>query len=404
MEKYSKINMKFQDFAMLSEFFTSFLISFFGDYENVVSLDIKNFEVVKFIKRKKSTFTSCYKEDNPMCLVSASGGNFGEIVFSNDKLQNLLEISEESIQFQQISEFFPVNFTFFSNTELMDFKETTISSTSYIKESMMIIDCKGYLIEVLIHANLVSFNKDYYLFIIEPLELSRDIVLITKEGLILHYSEGLSRLIDIKEIQGKNISEILSLDFSSLKTMKNMKIMIKSRSFLISYKKLKIRNASLHMVHIIDYEDSFENVPINHEKIIFANKDKSVSFIIDERLNSTAMNNDNDLVPLDEEKTEQDKKINIVSSTNNSSSNFLSMKLKSYSSQSIRAIRYFLLILLISVINIQTIIVILSNCAILINLSILINTAVSQTAIDTIGTSLYSLSHLGDVGAVIQMT
>ena len=129
-----------------------------------------------------------------------------------------------------------------------------------------------------------------------------------------------------------------------------------------------------------------------------------MSFIIDERLNSTAMNNDNDLVPLDEEKTEQDKKINIVSSTNNSSSNFLSMKLKSYSSQSIRAIRYFLLILLISVINIQTIIVILSNCAILINLSILINTAVSQTAIDTIGTSLYSLSHLGDVGAVIQMT
>jgi hypothetical protein len=84
--------------------------------------------------------------------------------------------------------------------------------------------------------------------------------------------------------------------------------------------------------------------------------------------------------------------------------NPLSLKIKLYSNQSVRAIRFFLLILLSSVSFKQIIIMILSDTAILIYLSVLINNSISQNAIDTLGAVLYSLANLGDISGVIQIS
>ena len=47
---------------------------------------------------------------------------------------------------------------------------------------------------------------------------------------------------------------------------------------------------------------------------------------------------------------------------------------------------------------------ILSDTAILIYLSVLINNSISQNAIDTLGAVLYSLANLGDISGVIQIS
>ena len=47
---------------------------------------------------------------------------------------------------------------------------------------------------------------------------------------------------------------------------------------------------------------------------------------------------------------------------------------------------------------------IIDNCAILVYLADNINTALSQTSIDILGTALYSLSSLGDISSVIGMS
>ena len=391
---------------MISDLYSSFVDCFFGDWKKNESIDYNKATSIKILKIKKTKFGSCFSEENPICLISANSFDFGKIVFNNEKFNSLLEVTNENFKNHHISSIFPESFSFFENEKLLSFMKTTMDATNYLENSLVILNLKGFLVEVNVTVTLVSFIRNYFVIVLEKLNVERDSALVMKDGTVSLHSEGLMKLIGRStDIKGMNISQIANIEMKLLKKYKNIKLSINSRDLLISLVKVKVQGISLRFVHIIYDKFSMSNdLPVYEQNFQFSSQAKEVSFKFSEEISFKKS-----FVAGEADQTSNSDKDHYIEKKSDQTvsrvgTNPLSLKIKLYSNQSVRAIRFFLLILLSSVSFKQIIIMILSDTAILIYLSVLINNSISQNAIDTLGAVLYSLANLGDISGVIQIS
>lgn len=235
--------------------------------------------------------------------------------------------------------------------------------------------------------------------ICRPLKYHRQSIFIDKNGIILERTKGFKKYIKekIDDIKGFNIEEILNLSIKDLKKNKTGKAMIDNKTVFAMYSKLKIHGSSLRIVSLYNEEESLsENSQEKDLKLLSENLELSErQNIYMENTSSSKMNEETLLF---ENKPENDK------SQSSTYSIAYMKRINQLGNQCTKSIRFFKIILILSVIITQITIVILSNMSFLIFAKLSISKQLSQRAINILGETKYLITSLGDLSGMAQVS
>lgn len=411
-KKYSNLFSKYQDSFILIDLYSSFL-EFYGETEKSIIISSKREVIENLIRIKQS---SNLIEQNPLMLVSATDFDLGKIKYCNKELSSILQLTQANINERIFTDFFPSSIKILSLESLKNFKSNLLSSTVYIEDNLFILNSKGFLIEFFITIILVGFYKKLFLFSIKKLIIEREACLIHKKK-ILYYSEKLENLLGIKDFRGYRVENLLNVDLKEFKTKEKVKICINMNTLLLSYKKIKINDETLKILHIYkskeDYKRTVSILALRRSNVLrqttfredeefFFNERKENKGKIDWEvepsieLESKAINHFEYDLGIELEK-------NATISCKSSSSKGPLRRIGLCTDQSLRSIKYFKRILLFSVIYKQIITIILSNCGILVYVSLKIESLISDNSTDILGQTYYSIVDLAYIIKLAQL-
>lgn len=277
--KYLKICSKYNSSLMVLGPFYSFLQVFKLDNEKCSEIKHKIDFVHTNIKLVGHKLESNY-DINPILIVSAYKLNFGQILFANKPFRDLVNKSIENIEHKQINTFFPESFTFFSVDSLKKFKEKISNTTKYLKQNLVLKISESTIVEVSLSVVLMSYSRAFYIFSFEQLNLNRDVVVITKQGLIEASTKGINSLIPTNSsMKNRNISEILPISLSSFKTSASKEINLQHPPFIIQYHKASVTKSKIRFLYIYSSNHSKKNAGAELGDLITSKKyRKSIMF------------------------------------------------------------------------------------------------------------------------------
>ena len=401
--KYSSLIQQFPDSIILLDLYSSFVISFYNDTEKFQMLTVRKDNILKYESARESKSLSIFTEENPLFLISANNKNIGQITYSNSHLADLLQISVQNLINQPITAIFPLEFTCFRPENLKLFKTRLRGTTTYLEENIALLTPKGFLVEAAVIMSLFGSINPLFLCICKPIDNKRGVVMIEKDGTILHYNEMFMHLIGLDyDLRGWNIDVVANIDFKSLKHRKNLRVRMNHCRSLAAYFKFKMADTVIRYLHFYESEASYKEHSVNNGYLAQAKVTNKVSFQIDDE--TMHVHCENEIFSTrNEMHSTGDQQMPLVSKSEGHSSNMTLKRMTLCAQQSIKALRYFKIILFISVTITQILIVVVSCLAILTYIVISIDSSVSQTSIDTLGSALYLFANLGDFSSVIQL-
>ena len=345
---YTTSILKFQDSSMIIDMYCSFIVSFYNDIEKASTIRNKRINTLKF---NESNRLALIQENNPIFIVSASHSNMGEILYTNPPLCSLLKDSNLNITGHHISEYFPSKLSLFHNQALKNFKSNVFDSTIYLSMNFIIKDWKNYILEVDILVILLAFYKPFYLVICKPLSASREIALLSKDGVIYVHSEDLRTLLGYEnDLKGINIESLIGINIKNLKKIPTSQtICLKNKAITIEYHKEKIHNESIRSLYMYSSEKDYKNSLISQKKSDFEKKVKFIaknnSKLPSTNLPSLRENNKEDIA----KEMQLDEKLPEYQSSSYSSFNPSLHKINLLSDQSRKTLSFLKLILFLSV-------------------------------------------------------
>ncbi|OMJ93189.1 hypothetical protein SteCoe_3882 [Stentor coeruleus] len=416
-DNYFKLTNKYQDSILLLALYSSFIQSFFNDTEKAMVLNTRRENLIKQIELKENKLSFCLHEENALLMFSASP-DVGAIVYSSPQFSSAFGWSQKTINDKFIGQFFPESFKFLAKDQMIEFKKNCIKTSEYINDSLVMLNSKGYLIEVTCSITLLAYVQTVFLVICKPFELDREIALVNKIGVIEECSEGLRVLLgDLVEPKGLGIENFICLPFKNLK--KETKITIQSSRLIVSYNKIKICRESIRLVHFYKNKQVFKGV--NSElSVKISNSHHRVSFCIDENP-LFKIPKEPETASLSLSKTEgqllkQQRRISEISLMSKSEEPLQEFSLSEISEEykkmniGLQKIAYFSrqasrsLVIFKAILIFSMLIVVASNISGLIYFTIQVQTQVSQKSIDRLGACLYLISNMGETTASIQRT
>ncbi|OMJ89575.1 hypothetical protein SteCoe_8281 [Stentor coeruleus] len=387
----SKLTIIFSDSIMLLNFYSTFVNFILGDRDKALGLNIRKDNLIKYQKFKDTRQTIVFSEENPLLLVDKTG----KIIYSNIHIQKLFKVSSVYFSERYVHSIFPESLDFFSQKHLASFEEEILENNKYLDAQIGLIDSKSYWIESSVTILLISLSFPLFMITCKPLKYHRQSVVIDKNGIILERTKGFKKYIkeNIEDVKGFNVEEILNLSIKDLKRNKTEKIMIDDKIVFAMYTKLSIYGCTLRVVSIYNDEESFsENLQEKEIKLFSENFDFSEKQNV--YMENTSSSKINEETRLFESKPENEK------SQSSTYSIAYMKKINQLGNQCTKSIRFFKIILILSVIITQITIVILSNMSFLIFAKLSINKQLSQRAINILGETKYLLTSLGDLSGM----
>ena len=345
--KYSKLAIQFPESMMILEIYRTFLTSFYNDQDAGSVLKAQQQSLLKVRELDNSRGNSMFNEEYPLFLVSASTSTIGNIVFANSAMCDLLKSCLINFTNIPISSYFPEVFSFFHAPDLEKFKTNAYDSMKYIEKDIVLIDEKKSLIEASVTVILFGSISPLYMFICRPIETVRGTALISKEGVILYHSENLISILAVNfEIRGRCICEIIDLQLKTLKRRSIMSITTSHINIIVEYKSITIRSKKIRFLYVYSNEihgneqEDFDRIQITTDNF------RRVSFQIQSprHVSIAHTDNTNKLNP----ESEMERKIHMTNSSG-LVINPLLRRMSMYSDQSIQTLKFFKIVLFISV-------------------------------------------------------
>ncbi|OMJ66166.1 hypothetical protein SteCoe_35644 [Stentor coeruleus] len=386
----SKFTNLYNDSVMFLSFYASFVDNILGNREKALNLNIRKENLIKFQKFKDVKQSLFFSEENPMFITK----NTGKIIYFNKQIRSFFKSSTDYFSERNVNTIFPSFLHFFTHQKLKSFEESKKKSNLYLKADIGIMDSEGFWVEALVVVMLISIPFPVFIFSFRPLKCKRQSAIIDKKGIILEITRGFAKYInkEVADVKGFNIEKVLELDLGNLKKKKSDKIENGNTTIYVLYMKKVVDDVCLRVISICKEEESLsENTQERSSKVIFDKEleetEKKVFY-----LDSSYSGKINQDTLLFNSKTDQEK-----SSSNSHSIAYLK-KITIVATQCTKSIRFFKIILILSII-----IITLSNISFLIFAKFSIEKQLSHKAINILGETISILASLGDISGMAQV-
>lgn len=279
LEKYSVQVAKFPNSLMILSSFLNLLEIFKVDVEKLK-------EVQNKVEGVKNTMKSMFNkpdhsiDNNPIVLVSATRQDYGRILFVNRAFESLTQQPPETYLNKLVKCLFPDSLTLFDLNSMKKFKEVVEEDTTYFNEQTYLKVTEETFIEVDLSVTLMSYSKGFFLFYFNKLYVEREVVLISRQGVIEGYTKGIQSILGSDSpIVGRFISEFIPIDFNILTKEKNMEFNLQYPPILIQYNKFKVNQSTLRVIYLYRNKDNKMKAQLELSEIITSKKyRKSVMF------------------------------------------------------------------------------------------------------------------------------
>lgn len=399
---YQNCYTKFQDSVIFLDLYSTFVYSFYGDIDRSVQLNTRKENILKYTKQKDQKSLLYYSEENPLLIISACDENIGKLMYVNTACENMFQISEVIVFNIYIQDLFPQSLNVFSSSMLKEFRSQIFDTTVYIDSILPTIDSKGFLVEAMVSISLLALRQPFYMCIFKPLLINREVIIISKIGVVEGCSEGAGKILGIEgDLKNKHIEMLIMISFANIKKFREKEFKIPFNEAMLTYKKIKIKNVVLRLLHLYKNETSFKEISSEH---YISKADFKVSFAVssEHAITKNVMSDPGSLLNYEETALIK-KKIETKDNTQSSSSSSLPLhKIKGFSNQGQKAIKVLAYIVFISVRNIQVFVVVLSNIGVMVYFWNRINIDTSQVSMSNLGNTLYALSNIGDIANLVQ--
>ena len=396
---YSSLISEFPNSILILDLYASFILSVYNNTQEYSDLNARKKAISEIRNNAQANQNSILFEENPFFLISASDLNIGQVIFSNPSILSLLQYPTGTITNKNISHYFPKAYKFFKPKALRQFKISLSDSTTYIEESMTILDANGLLVEVSVTMILLGSINPLFLCICIPIITMRAIALISNKGLIQHHSENLMKMLEIEDvITGRNINSLIPMvDFQELKKKENLLLNIEDKSISIIYMKRKINSVLIRYLYAYSSGDMSKQEAFHHEIILNDRPIKKRSYIY---------NNVSTLALLEEETSPLTDILPLMGETkqetrSSSYKSFIST-IEAYESSTSRSLKLLTSILFAAVSAMQIIIIVISNSINLGFLTYNINSILAQDSMNILGNAIYHLTNIGTDSPAIE--
>ncbi|OMJ68902.1 hypothetical protein SteCoe_33519 [Stentor coeruleus] len=398
---YENYNTIFSDSVIFLDLYSTFIQSFYGDIEKSTQLNSRKENIIRYTKYREQRSSFCFSEEDPVLIFSACNDNIGKLMYSNTASERIFQLQEDLDFCIYLEDIFPKSLNIFSINALKEFKTKIFDTTIFVNCIIPTINTEGFVIESMVIVNLLALREPFYMCVFKPISLEREILIISKFGLVENCSEGTGKLLGLnEELKNKHIEDLLNLSFADIKHSKEKELKIPGKTILAIYKKLEIKNELLRVVYIYKNEATYQEQSSDH---FISKGDFKVSFALNsetdgnKNLISGRENNENI-----EEESLIKKNTENKESFSTSSTTLPLNEIKGFSSQSQKAIKILACIIFCSVIYIQILIIVFSNIAVMAYFWIIINIYTKQASIANLGNLFFTLSNMGDNANLIQ--
>ncbi|CAG9317058.1 unnamed protein product [Blepharisma stoltei] len=202
------------------EIYASYLENIYNNQEQAEIIKRKKNGMSLYNKRSQEQSLEKYGKDVATILVSCLDDSFGKIVYLNEKATHILKISLTNALETPFNSFIPQPYDLNHDTQMRNFVENCDAIDVMDHKNLCLLDQKGFMIECSVLVKLTAFhNFLYFLVSFKPKATSRQIALISEEGIITSHSELFPYYLGLQEkfLINKKISDLLpQLHYESL--------------------------------------------------------------------------------------------------------------------------------------------------------------------------------------------
>ncbi|CAG9322475.1 unnamed protein product [Blepharisma stoltei] len=236
------------------ELYASFLQSIFHN-DDLSNLMLRKIETIKINDFKSAAFS----EQNGILLVSVDSISFGEIVYINDPALYILKTSRLDTIGKSFTKFIPLQYRLNHDTYIHEFVQNCTNPDVTNHHDFFLENDEGFLFECqLIIRFTPMYNKVYILISIKPLNTSRQMALISNEGIIQNHTNKFPYFVGCEGASAKNrnISEFISnFSMHSINTLEPKIEMVDNHEIALIHSEKIIKDTKIHTFTIIYSED-----------------------------------------------------------------------------------------------------------------------------------------------------
>ena len=207
-------------------------------------------------------------------LISAEYKDIGTILYANPTAFDLLGALPGHLVGSSIMDYIPKPYSRSHNLYMLRYLKTCKDVHLHFPEEFILLNERGYLIEVYMNVCLASFdNINFYVLRFKKRERRREIAVIDEYGSILAHSELFAYYIGVqnKYLENICIMSLVDFDLEKLKSEKFLIYNLKRLTVAFLLVEIPFRNTPIHLFIISENLSSPFSIDksIEHKKVFF---------------------------------------------------------------------------------------------------------------------------------------
>ncbi|CAG9314552.1 unnamed protein product [Blepharisma stoltei] len=158
--------------------------------------------------RSQNLFT----EANGILWISAEIETLGQIIYANETMASILNISATELAGSKLSQYIPDPYCNGHNAKLQKFIDSCTSLDVNIPSSLMLRNPRGFLVECDLRSRLIALKGErYFIASIRKINTSRGCAILSADGAIHNYSENFASMFDTvqENLKGQLITDFI---------------------------------------------------------------------------------------------------------------------------------------------------------------------------------------------------
>mmetsp|Transcript_11319 Transcript_11319/g.11388 ORF Transcript_11319/g.11388 Transcript_11319/m.11388 type:complete len:296 (+) Transcript_11319:1473-2360(+) len=232
------------------ELYASFLQSILHN-DDLSNLMLRKIETIKNNDFNSATF----REENGILLVSVDSISFGEISYINDPALYILKTSRLDSIGKSFTKFIPLQYRLSHDSYIHEFIQNCTNPDVTNHSDLFLENDEGFIFECQLLIRFTPMhNKMYMLISINPLKTSRQMALISSEGIIQNHTDKFPYFLGFEgaSLKSRNISEFVSnFSMHSMNTFEPKIEIVDNQEIALIHSEKIIKTTKIHTFTII---------------------------------------------------------------------------------------------------------------------------------------------------------
>ncbi|CAG9310506.1 unnamed protein product [Blepharisma stoltei] len=203
-----------------------------------------------------------FSDSNGFLIVSADKSTFGDIVYANSTVSQILNQAISTIVGSKLETYIPAPYSWSHARLMKNYIKKSINLQSSIRMSHFLQTERGYIVECFFRVYLVSLIKHiYFIAVMKPVSKKRECALLSVDGQIYAHSESFLQKLQCTKLTGnnENIEDLIpSLNFSSLLSHVPVRLTHENQIILCVLIKIKLSSTILNLFLLVNDETEIE--------------------------------------------------------------------------------------------------------------------------------------------------